>query len=93
MALALLGHDTGPIPVLLLHKASFICWIAVTGLHVLAYLWRLPRLIGADLRRRPARHGTLAPRRAGRWSLLALSLGAGLAVALAGVHLASGWGG
>ncbi|MEV7976384.1 hypothetical protein [Streptomyces sp. NPDC086519] len=91
VALALLGPDTGPVPVLLLHKASFVCWIAVMSVHVLAYLWRLPRLIGADLRRRPARHGTPAPRRAGRWSLLALALGAGLVVALAGVHLVSGW--
>ncbi|MFK0113454.1 hypothetical protein [Streptomyces sp. NPDC091217] len=93
VALALLGRDTGPVPVLLLHKAAFVCWIAVTAVHVLAYLWRLPRLIGADLRRRPARHGTPAPLRAGRWSLLALALGAGLAVALTGVHLVSGWSG
>jgi hypothetical protein len=41
VALALLGRDTGPIPVLLLHKASFVCWIAVTSVHVLTYLWRL----------------------------------------------------
>ncbi|MGW0212342.1 hypothetical protein ACWDZ8_43965 [Streptomyces sp. NPDC003233] len=91
VALALLGPGAGPFPVLLLHKASFICWIAVMTVHVLAYLWRLPRLIGADLRRHPARHGFVAPRRAGRWSLLALALGAGLAVALAGVHLVSAW--
>lgn len=89
VSLALLGRGAGP--VLLLHKASFICWIAVMSVHVLAYLWRLPRLIGADLRRRPARHGIAAPRRAERWSLLAVALGGGLAVALAGVHLASGW--
>ncbi|MEW1774595.1 hypothetical protein [Streptomyces sp. NPDC086777] len=91
VALALLGPDTGPVPVLLLHKASFICWIAVMTVHVLAYLWRLPRLISADLRRRPARHGTVAPRRGARWSLLAVALGAGLVVALAGVHLVSAW--
>ncbi|WP_143070936.1 hypothetical protein [Streptomyces malaysiense] len=91
VTLALLGRDTGPVPVLLLHKASFICWIAVTAVHVLAYLWRLPRLIGADLRRHPARHGITAPRRVVRWSLLAAALGAGLVVALAGVHLASAW--
>ncbi|MFI1162841.1 hypothetical protein ACH4UM_04320 [Streptomyces sp. NPDC020801] len=91
VALALLGPGTGPVPVLLLHKASFVCWIAVMTVHVLAYVWRLPHLIGTDLRRRPARHGIVAPWRAGRWSLLAVALGAGLAVALAGVHLASGW--
>ncbi|WNM35834.1 hypothetical protein RKE30_38530 [Streptomyces sp. Li-HN-5-11] len=92
VTLALLGRGSpGPVPVLLLHKASFICWIAVTTVHVLAYLWRLPRLIGADLRRRPARHGIAAPRTAARWSLLGLSLGGGLIIALAGVHLVSGW--
>ncbi|MGY5014386.1 hypothetical protein ACWCY6_41030 [Streptomyces sp. 900105755] len=91
VALALLGPDTGPLPVLLLHKASFICWIAVLAVHVLAYVWRLPRLIGADLRRHPARHGIAAPQRAGRWALLAVAVGAGLIVALAGVHLVSAW--
>ncbi|MDT0468474.1 hypothetical protein [Streptomyces gibsoniae] len=92
VALALLGRGTaGPVPVLLLHKASFVCWAAVMTVHVLAYLWRLPRLIGADLRRRPARHGIAAPQRAARWSLLAVALGGGLAVALAGVHLVAGW--
>ncbi|MGW1162072.1 hypothetical protein ACWD48_28520 [Streptomyces sp. NPDC002519] len=91
VTLALLGRDTGPVPVLLLHKASFLCWIAVMAVHVLAYLWRLPGLIGADLRRRPARHGIAAPQRVARWSLLAVALGGGLVVALAGVHLVSGW--
>ncbi|MGW4561112.1 hypothetical protein ACWEN3_01490 [Streptomyces sp. NPDC004561] len=91
LALALLGPDTGPLPVLLLHKASFICWVAVMTVHVLVHVWRLPRLVGADLRRRPARHGIAVPRRVGRWFLLALSVGAGLIVALAGVHLVSGW--
>jgi hypothetical protein len=27
-----------------LHKASFVVWLAVTSVHVLAYVWRLPRL-------------------------------------------------
>ncbi|NUP38354.1 MAG: hypothetical protein HOY76_15385 [Streptomyces sp.] len=93
VALALLGRDTGPVPVLPLHKAAFVCWVAVMAVHVLAYVWRLPSLIGADLRRRPARHGTTAPGRAGRWSLLVVALGAGLVVALAGVHLVSAWSG
>ncbi|OLZ63479.1 hypothetical protein AV521_38575 [Streptomyces sp. IMTB 2501] len=91
VALALLGPGTGSVPVLLLHKASFVCWVAVMAVHVLAYLWRLPRLVGADLRRRPARHGIAAPWRAGRWSLLAVALGGGLVVALAGLHLVSNW--
>ncbi|MGH2935583.1 MAG: hypothetical protein ACRDL2_13865 [Gaiellaceae bacterium] len=30
-----------------LHKASFVVWLAATGVHVLAYLWRVPRLAAA----------------------------------------------
>jgi hypothetical protein len=59
--------------------------------HVLAYVWRLPRLIGADLQRRPGRHGIDASGRATRWALLLLAVGAGLVIALAYVHLASNW--
>lgn len=88
VALAFLGHDAGPVPVLFLHKASFVLWAAVMTVHVLAYLWRLPRLIGADLRRHaPGRPGGAAL----RWSLLALSLGAGVVIALAGTPLVSRW--
>lgn len=32
-----------------LHKAGFVVWFGLTAVHVLAYLWRVPRLIGADL--------------------------------------------
>ncbi|GAA4989837.1 hypothetical protein [Kitasatospora paranensis] len=91
-ALALMGRDTGPVPVLFLHKASFVCWAAATGVHVLAHVWRLPRLIGADLRLRAARHG--GPRVRGtavRWSLLGAALAAGLALALVGTPLAARW--
>ncbi|MDH6136852.1 hypothetical protein P3T37_006283 [Kitasatospora sp. MAA4] len=88
--LALLGRDTGPVPVLLLHKVSFVCWATAMTAHVLTHVWRLPRLIGADLRRRSAHRD--GPRIGGalvRWSLLAAALGAGLAIALAGTPLAS----
>lgn len=42
-----------------LHKASFVVWILLAGVHVLAYVWRVPRLIGADLRT----HAPIATRR------------------------------
>ncbi|MGW3042222.1 hypothetical protein ACWC9T_19815 [Kitasatospora sp. NPDC001159] len=91
-ALALLGRDTGTVPVLFLHKASFVCWATATTIHVLAHVWRLPALIGADLRLRAARHGTPRVRGAAlRWSLLLAALGAGLALALAGAPLAAQW--
>jgi len=91
VGLAFFGTRYGPIPLLLLHKADFICWAAVMTIHVLAYVWRLPRLIGADLRLRPSRHGLDVPGRPVRWALLVLSLGAGLVLAMACVHLVSGW--
>ncbi len=41
------GHGT----LLTLHKASFVVWIAFTGVHVLAHVLRVPRLASADWRR------------------------------------------
>jgi hypothetical protein len=37
-------------PWLLLHKASFVVWGPVFGVHVLAYVWRVPRLALAAAR-------------------------------------------
>ncbi|WP_127354645.1 hypothetical protein [Actinacidiphila soli] len=94
VALGLLGTNDriGPFPLLLLHKASFVCWAAVMTIHVLAYIWRLPRLIGADVRRHPARHGEPQPGHVAiRWSLLVGSLAIGLTIALLGTPLASKW--
>ena len=91
VGLAVFGERYGPLPLLFLHKAVFFAWTAVMTVHVLAYVWRLPRLIGADLRRRPARHGTDAGGPVPRWALLLLAVGAGLVIALACVHLVSNW--
>ncbi len=58
VALAFARSAAGPW--LFLHKAFFVVWFGVMTVHVLAYVWRLPRLIGPDLigraglnRRRP----------------------------------------
>ncbi|MEU8515872.1 hypothetical protein AB0C76_30480 [Kitasatospora sp. NPDC048722] len=93
--LALGGRDAFGLPVLFLHKACFWCWAAVTGVHVLAYVWRLPRLIGADLPQRRAARRAAAPVRgaARRWSVVALGLAAGTALALYGPALAGQWNG
>jgi hypothetical protein len=73
---------------LFLHKASFVFWFCVMTVHVLAYVPRLPRLLSADL---PGRaQGRLAGRGM-RWSLLALSLAAGLVLAALTVHRVAGW--
>jgi hypothetical protein len=91
VALAFIGSAAGPW--LFIHKAFFVLWFGVTAIHVLAYVWRLPRLIGSDLRR-PAglnrASGVLAGR-AARWLLLAASIAGGLLIAAATVHLAGPW--
>jgi hypothetical protein len=46
---------------LLAHKASFIAWAPAFGVHVLAYVWRVPRLVVASSRlQRVAVVGALA---------------------------------
>lgn len=54
-----------------LHKASFAVWLVATGVHVLAHLVELPQAIRARL-----------PGSALRWLLLAMSLVAGLVIAM-----------
>ena len=94
IALGLLKHPKAyfGFSLLFLHKASFILWAGVMAVHVLAYLWRLPRLVGADLK--PTRGGRAAVAVGGRglrWSAAGLALGAGLLLALAGIHLSGAW--
>ena len=42
------GRDVGLW--LFAHKAAFVLWFAVMTIHVLVYVWQLPRLIAGDLR-------------------------------------------
>ncbi|RAG87366.1 hypothetical protein DN069_02290 [Streptacidiphilus pinicola] len=85
ITLALLGRSEPASQVLFLHKASFYLWLLAMGLHVLVHLWRLPGLLGSELRR------DAVAGRGRRWGLLAAALCTGLLVALAGVHLVNGW--
>ncbi len=84
-------------PWLFLHKACFVLWFGAMTIHVLAYVWRLPGLIGADLAGHPAAAPAGARQilagRGARWLLLAASILAGLVIALSTVHLAAPWGG
>jgi pimeloyl-ACP methyl ester carboxylesterase len=48
VALLVLGPGGGVL--LGLHKASFVVWLAATGIHVLAHVRRLPGLLAADWR-------------------------------------------
>ena len=75
--LLLEGASRSP-QVMLIHKASFLIWITVAGLHVLAHL---PRL-GKSLRAVRSTHLTSAPGAAGRWLAVAGAITAGLALAI-----------
>jgi hypothetical protein len=62
--------------VLLLHKASFVVWVAATGIHVLFYVARVPRLASADWR---------------PWAIVASALVAGAILAVVTVQYAESW--
>ena len=71
------------------HKAAFIIWIAVTGLHVLAHLPEMPKLLRADYKR-PAT-GRDVNGRAGRAISLAGALTLGVVLAIVLIPQYSGW--
>jgi hypothetical protein len=84
----------GPVPGiwLLAHKAAFVLWFGAMTIHVLAYVWRLPRLVGSDLARRAGyRADQVLGGRAARWLLLTAALLTGLLLAVITVHLAGPW--
>ena len=86
VALLVLG-PSGRGLVLTLHKASFIVWIAATGVHVLAYVWRVPRLAFADWRPgASAVSGALARR-----LLIGGAVAAGAILAVTTMQYASPW--
>jgi hypothetical protein len=90
----LLGIDHQPrvffgYSLLMLHKLSFLVWVGLMGIHVLAYLPHLPKLLAADaFAKRSLR--TVGGRGI-RYSLLVLSLGTGVILAIWGAHLYSTW--
>ena len=59
MALVLAGTRNGN-PLLFIHKASFILWLIVAAIHILYYLVRVPRILGAEVR--PPRRRSVANR-------------------------------
>jgi hypothetical protein len=79
VALLVLGPDQGRGIVLGLHKATFIVWLAVFGLHFLWYLKRLPGLV---LARRDALR---------RVGLVTASVAAGAVLAGGTYSLAGPW--
>ena len=83
VALIAIGHGG---LVLGLHKASFVVWVGAFGIHVLAYLARLPGLVAADWGRARG-----APGVALRYGLLALALVLGVTLAIAVLPEAGSW--
>lgn len=79
--LLLFGGPSGRGTLLLAHKASFIIWLGVTALHVLAHL---PATAGSlsFLRRRQAEVPGAERGEAGRWIALAGALVGGLVLAV-----------
>ncbi len=83
---------TGPTQsgiVLGVHKASFLLWFMLTSVHVLAYVWRVPRLLSADVLRRSGsalRHGV-----AFRLTAVGAALALGIAIAGLLVGRAQPW--
>jgi hypothetical protein len=73
---ALIARGPGGGLLLGLHKASFVVWLAATGVHVLAYLSRIPRL-------------ALAARRS--WWLVAGVVVVGAVLAVTTVRFAHPW--
>jgi hypothetical protein len=72
-----------------IHRISFIAWAFFITIHVLAYVWRLPRLLAAEAR--TGRAMEVLGGRGTRLALLLASLLAGLVIALLTVHLAGNW--
>ena len=84
VALLVVGPDGGI--VLGLHQASFFVWLAAFGIHVLAYVLRVPRLVVADWGGGPRTSGAVL-----RVGTVALALLLGLTVALAALPAAGPW--
>jgi hypothetical protein len=106
--LAVIGPSYGPPSGwLTVHRISFIAWAFFIAIHVLTYVWRLPRLLAAEARGASVppdetdgrvgagRHAHRALRvlggRGTRLALLIASLLAGLVIALLTVHLVGKW--
>jgi hypothetical protein len=67
-----------------IHKAAFIVWLGAFALHVLAYVWRLPRILAREWRER-------LPGRSLRYGIVAAALALGLVIALATVPYTDHW--
>ncbi len=72
-----------------IHKVSFILWFIVAAIHILYYLARVPKFVGAEVR--GTRRGRSVANRGLRFTALAGALVVGLGLAIAFVPLAHKW--
>lgn len=81
------------LPMLFLHKGFFIVWAGAMTIHVLTYVWRLPRLVASDVPGARRVHGAASAvgGSALRWSVTVAGLAGGLVFALLAAHLSSSW--
>jgi hypothetical protein len=84
VALLVVGPEGGI--VLGLHKASFVIWGFAFGVHVLAYVSRVPSLVRAEWSSSTRAAGTGL-----RYSLVGLTLVTGLIIAFAALPAAHAW--
>jgi hypothetical protein len=92
VALLLLGPSSRD-SLLLVHKASFIVWVAATGIHVLAHLLDLPQALKTKHELEPdlSEYGSGRAGRAGRTLSLAGALVLGLTLAILYIPQFSPW--
>jgi hypothetical protein len=74
-----------------LHKAAFVVWLGVTGIHVLAHVRSIPRLVTADWRGGPLPSDRRVPGTGRRALLVAGSIVAGAILAIATVKYGQPW--
>jgi hypothetical protein len=67
-----------------IHKAAFVVWAGAFALHVLAYVWRLPRILAREWRER-------LPGRTLRYGVVTAALALGLVIALGTVPFTDHW--
>ncbi len=84
---AMLALGPGQGWVVNVHKASFIAWLVVTGVHVLGHVLHIPGLVAADFRASRERRSSSRLRQAA----VAGALVAGLVIAIATLQYAAPW--
>jgi len=74
-----------------LHKASFIVWLVITALHVLAHVRAIPQLVTADWRRRAVLPDDVVPGTGMRRLALVATIVVGAVIAAATIRYAQPW--